>query len=482
MQLYSADDYGGREDLLRRADLLLDESGLLALVTRFEQRMESTLASSTESGPLPHEVFQISGALSLLAQTLRDPDIHVRAVLRYSPRPNELQKESFARAYLEAGRPADALAWLQEPWERIEQTRLALKADALGRLGRHDESAPIRQALFERSVSVFDLHRWLEHLPEASRPAALERARRMALEHDDPAAAATLLVEIGDDEAAEAMLLAESARIRGDDYAALVPLARAMQARERLRGETVVYRGAAHGDPRAGIHASVRTCCALLDATVRDRSGRSGAASAGITREVRGRSAHVQDPEHRDMLTRCDDRFDPDRFDIDRVNEIPRATKARRCSAGTDRQARRGLHPPSAAHVLPIVLLLPDALALHVLHGVQLHALASRDDAVGLRTILDALYALLAGIESASFAGSKRAGLSALVDAAILVCLPLVDAGRVRLGEGAGSGGCENDGYGESGEHHRLRGRGPLTISRGRHCGQMCRCKQCKQS
>ena len=242
MQLYSADDYGGREDLLRRADLLLDESGLLALVTRFEQRMESTLASSTESGPLPHEVFQISGALSLLAQALRDPDIHVRAVLRYSPRPNELQKESFARAYLEAGRPADALAWLQEPWERIEQTRLALKADALGRLGRHDESAPIRQALFERSVSVFDLHRWLEHLPEASRPAALERARRIALDHDDPAAAATLLVEIGDDEAAEAMLLAESARIRGDDYAALVPLARAMQARERLRGETVVYR------------------------------------------------------------------------------------------------------------------------------------------------------------------------------------------------------------------------------------------------
>jgi hypothetical protein len=89
---------------------------------------------------------------------------------------------------------------------------------------------------------VFDLHRWLEHLPEASRHEALERARQLALGHDDPATAATLLLDIGDDEAAEAMLLAEPARIRGDNYGALVPLAQALKTHQRLRGEAAIYR------------------------------------------------------------------------------------------------------------------------------------------------------------------------------------------------------------------------------------------------
>ena len=87
----------------------------------------------------------------------------------------------------------------------MEETRRSLESDALGRLGRYSESAAIRQRLFERSISAFDLHRWLEHLPESSRHEALERARQLALGHDDPVAAATLLLNIGDDEAAEAM-------------------------------------------------------------------------------------------------------------------------------------------------------------------------------------------------------------------------------------------------------------------------------------
>jgi len=124
----------------------------------------------------------------------------------------------------------------------METTRQSLESDALGRLGRHSESGPIRQSLFERSLSVFDLHRWLEHLPEASRADVLQRARQLALDHDDPTTAATLLLEIGDDESAEAKLLATPGRIHGDNYGALVPLAQALQAHQRLRGETAIYR------------------------------------------------------------------------------------------------------------------------------------------------------------------------------------------------------------------------------------------------
>jgi len=204
--------------------------------------MASTLAApAADDGP-SHEVFKISSALSLLSKALHDPDVMVRAVLSYSPQPNAIQKQDFARAYLDVDRPTDALTWLQGPWGHMEATRQSMESDALGRLGRHSESTSIRQSLFERSISVFDLHRWLEYLPDASRAEALQRARQLAFDHDDPTTAATLLLEIGDDEGAEAKLLADPGRIHGDNYGALVPLAQALKTRQRLRGETAIYR------------------------------------------------------------------------------------------------------------------------------------------------------------------------------------------------------------------------------------------------
>ena len=99
---------------------------------------------------------------------------------------------------------------------------------------------------------MFDLHRWLEHLPETSRHEALERARQLALDHDDPATAATLLLDIGEDDAAEAMLLAERARIRGDNYGALVPLAQALKTRRLTRQDSQQCRARAARSARAG--------------------------------------------------------------------------------------------------------------------------------------------------------------------------------------------------------------------------------------
>jgi hypothetical protein len=227
VRLVSDDQYGAREELLRRAELLLDETAMRTLVAQFESRMANALAAPEIGDGLPHEVFKISAALSLLAEALHDPDVKVRAVLSYSPQPNAMQRKDFAEAYLEVNRPTDALTWLQEPWGHMESTREGLESDALGRLGRYAESAPIRQRMFERSISVFDLHRWLAHLPEASRHEALERARQLALDHDDPA---------------EVMLLAEPAQIHGDNYGALVPLAQALKTHQRFRGETAIYR------------------------------------------------------------------------------------------------------------------------------------------------------------------------------------------------------------------------------------------------
>jgi hypothetical protein len=183
----------------------------------------------------------------LLAESLRDPDIMVRASLRYSPNPNPVQRQAFVRAYLDADRPADAMAWLQDAWGHLEDSRQDLLADALERLGRFEESSPIRQRMFERTLSDFYFQRWLEHLPEPARAEAVAHARQLALAHDDLTAAATLLLQLGDADAAEARLLAEPGRIDGNDYGRLVPLAKALRADECPRGETVVYRALLKG-------------------------------------------------------------------------------------------------------------------------------------------------------------------------------------------------------------------------------------------
>ncbi|TMH79253.1 MAG: hypothetical protein E6H52_01490 [Betaproteobacteria bacterium] len=161
VRLVSADGYGARDELLRRADLLLDESELRGLVARFEALMTEALAGSRRSQGLPHEVYKASAALTLLAEALHDPDV--------------------------------------------------------------------------------------EHLPEASRPGALQRARQLALDHDDPARAAVLLLELGDAAAAELKLVSEPASIRGEDYSVLVPLAEALRTHQCSRGETAVYRALLKG-------------------------------------------------------------------------------------------------------------------------------------------------------------------------------------------------------------------------------------------
>jgi hypothetical protein len=247
LKLYQADQYGARDELLRRADLLLDESAQRGLVARLESQLSQALGVSPGAESPSMEVFQVSGALSLLAESLRDPDVKVRASLRYSPNPNAVQRQAFVRAYLDADRPADALAWLQDSWGQLEDSRQDLMADALERLGRFEQSSPIRKRMFERTLSDFYFQRWLEHLPEPARAEAVAHARQLALRHDDLTAAATLLLQLGDADAAEGRLLAEPGRVDGNQYGSLVPLVRTLRAHDCRRGETVVYRALLKG-------------------------------------------------------------------------------------------------------------------------------------------------------------------------------------------------------------------------------------------
>ena len=242
-QLVRADDYSAREPLLGNADLLLDEQQMRALVAQFEADLDASVQAGVATRALPPSVFMASGSLRLLSEALRDPDIEVRAVLRYSPVPNALQKASFVRAYLDCSRPADALAWLDDQWDcHHEDTRLRLLAQTYADLQRTEDCAVIRQHLFESTGSVEDFVGWRACLPPESHPTAEAAARRRAEAQSDPITAARLLLEIGDAAAAESLLVARYGDIDGKSYPQLVPLAEALDERHCALGATACYR------------------------------------------------------------------------------------------------------------------------------------------------------------------------------------------------------------------------------------------------
>lgn len=82
VELYLADQYGARDELLRSANLLLDEAAQRALVAKLDARLSAAVDTCPTPERPSNEIHVLSGALSLLSESLRDPDVKVRALLR----------------------------------------------------------------------------------------------------------------------------------------------------------------------------------------------------------------------------------------------------------------------------------------------------------------------------------------------------------------------------------------------------------------
>jgi hypothetical protein len=240
--LVKADEYGAREALLQHADLLFDSSGLRALAARFEEDLERALRTQRGSERLQHGVFKAGAAIGLLADTLQDPDLSTSATLRYSPDPNPLQKEHFAERYIRFGRPADALKWLDGDWGYREEQRERLLADVYLALGDTNRLRSARQALFERSGIQSDFNAWCASLEPSDRAGAAQLARERAKTLADPITGAELMLALGDEAQAEALLIDRHASLRGEDYDRLLSLAQALETKRRLLGTVACFR------------------------------------------------------------------------------------------------------------------------------------------------------------------------------------------------------------------------------------------------
>jgi len=241
--LVAADQYGTRDELLRHADLLLSEAAMRGLVASCEAQLDEAIAHQGESPQrLNWPPAKASTALSLLSEALRDPEVLVRSVLRRDPTPNPGQKACLAEAFLKYGQPEGALSWLKGSWGHLERSREHLEAQALTALGRIGEASGVRRRIFEASLAVGDLHAWLDLLPPPEQTQAIELARHWAAASSDPVVVALLLLDIGDDAAAEAALTNAPAAIQGSDYFTLVPLVENLERKGLWAGATAVYR------------------------------------------------------------------------------------------------------------------------------------------------------------------------------------------------------------------------------------------------
>ena len=151
MSLVRGDGYGIRDELLAYAASILTPAELRALADHLEGELADLVRRSAEAGQRPPaQIYSHAGWLKLLAGLLADPAIEVRAVLHYSPEPNAMQRQSIAEACLRAGRPADALPWLETgDWSHHETTRLALRARVTRRAGPLEDSARLRRDIFD---------------------------------------------------------------------------------------------------------------------------------------------------------------------------------------------------------------------------------------------------------------------------------------------------------------------------------------------
>ena len=85
--LVAADEYGAREELLRGANLLLNEKALRRLVASYEAQLDAALGAARATRGAHELGRRRSGGspLTLLSEALQDPNVLVRAVLKRSP-------------------------------------------------------------------------------------------------------------------------------------------------------------------------------------------------------------------------------------------------------------------------------------------------------------------------------------------------------------------------------------------------------------
>jgi hypothetical protein len=163
-----------------------------------------------------------TAVLAILADSEGDVEAYIDAAQRGGV--DMAQATDIALRLIEAGRPEEALAWLDKAEgsrATDEDAAIDLRLAALEALGRKHEAQAERWSSFTRSLRVDLLRDHLKRLPDFEDFEAERRAVALAAGHEDPHRALNFFVDWPDLAAAAEHVRQRLAELDGGDYGTL---------------------------------------------------------------------------------------------------------------------------------------------------------------------------------------------------------------------------------------------------------------------
>lgn len=242
-QLYQQNDYGVLDPLLPNAHLLLTPDQLTQLAWRYENALRKALKSPEQEGKLNFVALRSGVALGQVADALRDPALYERSVLLHSPQPSNLQMKSICEKYLQYEQPETAMRYLNQAWEgRFEHDRLELLDKVCVQMGDRKQLKVIRSRLFQSERSYASFTRYLDVLDDDEKEKACNSAIKQAEQDGNIVPSADLLLNLGQTERAQALVLARHQELAECFYDSLLRLAKAFEKADCNLAATACYR------------------------------------------------------------------------------------------------------------------------------------------------------------------------------------------------------------------------------------------------
>lgn len=246
--LYLDNDYAVYDSLLPKSAILLSHDELTKLAWRYESELRQALKNPQQEGGFNMKSLSSGVALGSVAEALKNPEMYERATLIQSPEPNDLQKISIIKTYLQFNHTEGALRWLNMQWEsRFETDRLSLLDEAYVQSDNTDALQQTRREAYQRDKSYSSLMRYFERLTESEKQKARLEAIQLAEEWggsaDGLATNVDMLLCLNEADRAESLVLANPQAIDSVFYADLLELAKQFVKQKCWLAATACYRG-----------------------------------------------------------------------------------------------------------------------------------------------------------------------------------------------------------------------------------------------
>jgi hypothetical protein len=232
------DDYGVRDALVDCAATYLPEPPIRSMIASFQ--------GMADKEPDVYRRRHWLGLVESLARQLGDAALFEKTRLASWGGPSTAACTDIAQVYLESSDAPTALAWLEriasdETYQAQERDRLLL--DILGQLGETEKREAAAWRIFRRHRSSDSLQELLAVVGDKQREAVIDGEVAAILDEKKLSLAdAAFLVALDRTDEAEEYLIGRMDQLNGDFYSSLLPLAEAMEARERHLAASVIYR------------------------------------------------------------------------------------------------------------------------------------------------------------------------------------------------------------------------------------------------